>query len=122
MIFLNPYSELDDISPKLANFLKFLTDGRPVDEYTERLVTAVEAARNNQMWEVEYKAYYANLQDRYNMGQAKGRAEGFAEGKAEGIVQTVKDMGGTIETAAQQLVKQCVMDMEKALETAKLYW
>lgn len=118
-IFLNPRYKIECVSPELANFLKFLTDGKAVDEYTERLV---EAARNNEYLNTEYMAYYANMQDRYNQGLAKGREEGIAEGRAEGIVQTVKDMDGTVETAAQQLVKQCGMDMEKALETAELYW
>ena len=117
-IFLNPKYKVECVSPKLANFLKFLTDGKPVDEYTERLVEAVEAARNNEYLNVEYMAYYANMQDKYNHGKADGREEG----RAEGIVQTVKDIDGTIEMAAQQLVKQCGMNKETALETAKLYW
>lgn len=113
-IFLNPHYKVECVSPGLANFLKFLTDGRPVDEYTERLVEAVEAARNNEYLNVEYMSMFAM--------QTDARREGREEGKAEGIVQTVKDFGGTVETAAQQLVKQSGMDMEKALETAKLYW
>lgn len=102
-IFLNPYSEMDDISPKLANFLKFLTDGKPVDEYTERLVKAVEAARNNQMWEVEYKAYYANLQDKYNKGLVQGREEGIDEGHKEGLFALVT----TLKSILKDFDKVC---------------
>ena len=76
-IFLNPYSEMDDISQELANFLKFLTDGKPVDEFTERLVEAVETAKNNKMWELEYKAFYANRQDAYREGHAEGLESGL---------------------------------------------
>ena len=107
------YNERQEDS-ELANFLKFLTDGKAVDDYTERLVEAVEAARNNEYLNVEYMSMFAM--------KADARREGHAEGKAEGIVQTVKDFGGTVETAAQQLMKQCGMDMDNALETAKLYW
>ena len=52
-IFLNPYYKVECVSPELANFLKFLTNGKPVDEYTERLVEAVEAERNNEYLNVE---------------------------------------------------------------------
>ena len=50
------------------------------------------------------------------------KADARNAGRVEGIVQTVKDFGGTVEIAAQQLLKQCEMDMVAALETAKLYW
>lgn len=76
-IFLNPYSEMDDVNPKLASFLKFLTDARPVDEFTERLVEAVEMARNNKMWELEYKAFYADRQDAYKEGHEEGMKAGL---------------------------------------------
>ena len=79
-IFLNPHSEMDDVSPELANFLKFLIDGKPVDEFTERLVEAVETAKNNKMLEVEYMSYYANMQDEYNEGLRAGHTEGLKAG------------------------------------------
>ena len=71
-IFLNPHSEMDDVSQELANFLKFLIDGKPVDEFTERLMKAVETAKNNKMLELEYMSYYANLHDKYNEGLKAG--------------------------------------------------
>ena len=117
-IFLNPNYKVECANPELANFLKFLKDGKPLDEYTERLVEAVEAARNNEYLNVEYMSMWAMKTDAHREGHAEGRAEGLAEG----IVQTVKRMKGSIEMAADQLAEQCGMDMEKALETAKLYW
>ena len=87
-IFLNPYSDMDDVSPELSNFLKFLTDGRSVDDFTERLVEAVETARNNKMWEVEYKAFYANQHDTYK----EGHETGLEEGRQEGIYALVKTL------------------------------
>ena len=47
-ICLNPHYKMECVSPRPVNFLKFLTDGKPVDEYAERLAKAVEAARNNE--------------------------------------------------------------------------
>lgn len=43
-----------------------------MDEFTERLVEAVETAKNNKMLEVEYMSYYANMQDEYNEGLKAG--------------------------------------------------
>lgn len=84
-IFLNPHSEMDDVSPELANFLKFLIDGKPVDEFTERLVAAVETAKNNKMLEVEYMSYYANMHDQYNAGLEAGIKAGLFT-----VVKTLK--------------------------------
>lgn len=88
-IFLNPYSEMDDINPALANFLKFLIDGRPIDEFTERLMEAVETARNNKMLELEYMSYYAKQKDVYEEGHEIGLKEGLQEG-ISALVKTLK--------------------------------
>lgn len=79
-IFLNPHSEMNDVSPELANFLKFLIDGKPVDEFTERLKKAVETAKNNKMLEPEYMSYYANMHDKYNEELKAGHNEGLKAG------------------------------------------
>ena len=54
-----------------------------MDEFTERLVEAVETAKNNKMLEVEYMSYYANMHDQYNAGLKAGYKAGlFAVVKA----------------------------------------
>ena len=113
-IFLNPYSNMDDVTPELAGFLKYLADGVATDEFTERLVEAVETAKKNPKIMVEYMSYYADRDDLYNAGLEKG--------KAEGIINTIKSINGTIETAIQQLITQCGMDAKKAARTAEMYW
>ena len=62
-IFLNPHSDMDDVTPELANFLKYLANGVAVDDFTERLVKAVETAKRNPRLMVEYMSYYADLDD-----------------------------------------------------------
>ena len=91
-----------------------LADGVATDEFTERLVEAVETAKRNPRTMVEYMAYYADRDDLYNAGRA--------DGVAEGIINTIKSMNGTIETAIQQLIIQCGMDEDRAAQTAELYW
>lgn len=71
-IFLNPYYNINCVSPELANFLNFLKTGNPVDNYTERLVEAVEAVRNNKYLEVEYMSFLASQADARNEGREEG--------------------------------------------------
>ena len=89
-IFLNPHSEMNDVSQELANFLKFLIDGKPLDEFTERLMKAVETAKNNKMLELEYMSYYANMHDKYNEGLKAGHDEGVNEGLKTGLIAMVE--------------------------------
>ena len=55
-------------------------------------------------------------------GRKEGVSEGVREGLARGVIQTVKRLKGTLETAAQELAAQCGMSPEEALETARKYW
>lgn len=112
-IFLNPCSDMDDVSPKLVNFLKFLTDGKPVDEFTERLVEAVETARNNKMLEVEYMSFYAKQQDAYN--------EGIEEG-IKRLIQVNKKHGFSKQETMGDLMEQYVMIEAEAAGKVELYW
>ena len=120
-IFLNPYSNMDDVTPELAGFLKYLADGVATDEFTERLVEAVETAKKNPRIMVEYMSYYAEQADREAEREA-ARRDGLAEGIERGIINTIKSINGTIETAIQQLITQCGMDADKAARTAEMYW
>ena len=104
-IFLNPHSEMDDVSPGLANFLKFLIDGKPMDEFTERLVEAVEAAKNNKMLELEYMSYYANMHDKYN--------ERHKEGIEAFILDNIEERISA-ERILQKLQKRFSLSEEKA--------
>ena len=89
-IFLNPYADMDDVTPELANFLKYLADGVAVDDFTERLVEAVETAKRNPRLMVEYMSYYADLEDHeiaMEEAEEKGREEGL-----EALVATLKPL------------------------------
>lgn len=102
-IFLNPHSKMDDISPKLANFLQFLIDGKPVDEFTERLVEAVETAKNNKFLEVEYMSFYANQHDAYREGHAEGLELGIARNLIKTVESAMKNLGTNLEKACEIL-------------------
>lgn len=109
-IFLNPNFKITDgISSELANFLKFLTDGRAVDEFTERLAKAVEAARNNPKLELEYKSFYAKQQDMYN----EGKEDGIELGIKAFVMDHIED-GISKERLLQKLQKRFGLSDEEA--------
>ena len=89
-IFLNPYSEMDDVTPELGNFLKYLAEGIVTDEYTGKVDAAVETAKRDPRLMVEYMSYYADQADHraeLEESRAEGLAEGLAEGREEGLAE-----------------------------------
>lgn len=44
------------------------------------------------------------------------------EGKTAGVIETVRQLGGTMETAVQQLMILCSLGEEDAKEKVRLYW
>ena len=105
-IFLNPDSDRDDVTPALANFLKYLVNGVAVDEYTERLVEAVETAKRNPRLMLEYMSYYADQADRKaeleearEEGMKEGREKGMKEGREEGMKEgQERGLGALVRT------------------------
>ena len=109
-IFLNPnFKIMDGISLGLANFLKFLTDGKAVDEFTERLAKAVEAARNNPKLELEYKSFYAKQQDMYD----EGKEDGIELGIKAFVLDHIED-GISKEIILQKLQKRFDLSEEQS--------
>lgn len=124
-IFLNPYSDMEDVTPELRNFLRYLAEGVVLDEYTERLVEAVETAKRDPRLMVEYMSYYAEQADRRaerEEGRKEGVTQGLEEGMVRGIVQTIKSLKGTMEQAAEQLTLQCGMSQDEAAAAVRKYW
>ena len=120
-IFLNPYSDMEDVTPELGNFLRYLEEGVAVDEYTERLVKAVETAKRDPRLMVEYMSYYAEQADR-RAEKEESHAAGLEEGMVCGIVRTIKALGGTVEQAQEQLTLQCGMSGDEAAAAVRKYW
>jgi predicted transposase/invertase (TIGR01784 family) len=82
-VFLNPYSDMDDVDDELNNFLKYLADGTVSDVFTKNLEQEVLKAKKNEEWRREYMTLY--------MKEQEAREEGLAQGRAE-AEQAVKQM------------------------------
>lgn len=96
-----------------------------MDEYTERLVEAVETAKRDPRLMVEYMSYYAEQADRRaerEEGRKEGVTQGLEEGMVRGIVQTIKSLKGTMEQAGEQLTLQCGMSQDEAAAAVRKYW
>ena len=92
-----------------------------MDEYTERLVKAVETAKRDPRLMVEYMSYYAEQADR-RAEKEESHAAGLEEGMVCGIVRTIKALGGTVEQAQEQLTLQCGMSGDEAAAAVRKYW
>ena len=119
-IFLNPYSDRDDVTPELGNFLKYLAEGTAADEYTERLVEAVETAKRDPRLMVEYMSYYADQAD-HRAELEESRAEGLEEG-IRSFVHMSQKCGIARETVAQSLAEEYGTSFEEAAKKVSLYW
>ncbi len=123
-IFLNPYSEMNDVTPELGNFLKYLAEGTAADEYTERLVEAVETAKRDPRLMVEYMSYYADQAD-HRAELEESRAEGIEEGRMEAIQILIKSHqkhGISREETKADLMELYALSSEEAEEKLRLYW
>ena len=106
-IFLNPCSEMNDVTPELKNFLTYLAEGITADEYTRKVEEAVETAKRDPRLMVEYMSYYADQAD-HRAECEESRAEGFEEGIKEGLsalVATLQTMLPDFEAVYAAVVK-----------------
>ena len=92
-------------------------------EEAERFADQVKERRMGELF-ANFKGY--DVQETRRVARKEGITEGIErgrkEGKEEGIIQTIKHLKGTLETAAQELAVQCGMSEEEALETVRKYW
>lgn len=82
-VFLNTKGILNDISPKLSNFLEYIGTGIVRDEYTEKLSEAVETKKNDERLRGEYMTLITRITEAEARGKDEGIAEGIAKAKAE---------------------------------------
>ena len=62
-IFLNPYSDMEDIDEELNNFLRYLVDGKPVDDFTRELDQEATIVRENRKWRLAYMTMALKMDD-----------------------------------------------------------
>lgn len=83
-IFLSTKGEADDVSENMKNFLSYLTGQEPDDDFTRRIERAVQNARTQCDWSVEYMTLYEKLEMEREAGRKEGLAEGLEKGEIKG--------------------------------------
>ena len=99
-IILNTKGTLDDVSPEMKRLLDYV-DGKGVsDTFTRDLEEAVQSARQNEKWRLDYMT----LQQEYRERLQEGKAEGIKEGKIEGKIETLyEELHMTVVEIAEKL-------------------
>ena len=99
-IILNTKGTLDDVSPEMKRLLDYV-DGKGVsDTFTRNLEEAVQSARQNEKWRLDYMT----LQQEYRERFQEGKAEGIKEGKIEGKIETLyEELHMTVVEIAEKL-------------------
>lgn len=127
-IFISTRGEMNDISPQMAEFLKFVENSQISDcemdyEFTKRLKKKVSQVKSDKSQEVEYMTYETRLQDKWEEGLETGRKEGLETGRKEGLetgllafIEDNLEEGCSIDTLSAKLEKRFNLTKEEALE------
>ena len=106
-IILNTKGTLDDVSPEMKRLLDYV-DGKGVsDTFTRDLEEAVQSARQNEKWRLDYMTLQQEYRERFQEGKVEGIKEGKIEGLRDGKIV------GKIETLYEELHMTVVEIAEK---------
>lgn len=89
-IILNTKGTKRDASQELFDFLEYIENGIPTDDYTQELENEVNRVRKNEKWRLDYMTLYLKQQESYMDGKEDGIAEGMEKGKKQGIDMLTK--------------------------------
>lgn len=102
-IVLNTKGTMDDISLDMKRLLNYIDGKEPEDDFTRELAEAVQSARNNEKWRLDYMTLYMTYQEKLEEGKELGIELGMKEGIKQGIEEGMKQ---GIEQGMQQGMQQ----------------
>ena len=74
-IILNTKGTMDDVTPELKRLLDFIDGKAPEDEFTRELDEAVQSARKNEKWRLDYMTLQMHYQEKYEQGVEQGNRQ-----------------------------------------------
>ena len=104
-IILNTKGTMDDVSPEMKRLLDYV-DGKGVsDTFTRDLEEAVQSARQNEKWRLDYMTLQQEYRERFQEGKAEGIKEGKIAGLKEGRKEGKREgkIVGKVETLYEEL-------------------
>ena len=113
-IILNTKGTMDDVTPEMKRLLDFIDGKEPEDDYTRELDEAVQAARRNEKWRLDYMTLQMHYQEKYEQGYDEGdRKRSIAV-----AMNMLQDGDLPLEKIAMYsgLTLQQVLELEKELQ------
>ena len=102
-IILNTKGTLDDVSPEMKRLLEYIDGQAASDDFTRELDDAVQSARRNEKWRLDYMTLQQEYREKYN----EGLEAGIEQGLERGIKVLYYDVQMTIpEIAAKMSVQE----------------
>ncbi len=74
-IILNTKGTMDDISPEMKKLLDYIDGKEPEDDYTRELDEAVQSARKNEKWRLDYMTLQMHYQEKFEQGIEQGNKQ-----------------------------------------------
>ena len=109
-IILNTKGIFDDVRPELKRLLNFIDGRQPEDAFTQDLSEAVESAKRNEKWRLDYMTLQMAYDEKYREGLEAGIQRGVEQGIEQGIEQSVAQ--GIENTARRMLASTKYSDAE----------
>ena len=128
-IILNTKGTMDDVTPEMKNLLDYIDGKAPGDEYTSELDEAVQSARRNEKWRLDYMTLDMHYQEKYEEGLEQGLEQGMTRGLEQGLEQAAINsatrMIKTNKLSPEEialysgLTLEQVMELKNALKTVQ---
>ena len=104
-IILNTKGTLDDVSPEMKRLLDYV-DGKGVsDTFTRDLEEAVQSARQNEKWRLDYMTLQQEYRERFREGKIEGNIEGKVEILYEELHMTVAEIAEKLVISEEEVQK-----------------
>ena len=101
-VFINVLGDKHRVTRELANLMEYISNGKPVDDYTAALDQTVKKLQNDDGSEALYMTWEQTILEERENAKAEGRAEGEAKGRAETLKNLVKKGLISISAAAKE--------------------
>lgn len=115
-IILNTKGTMDDVTPELKRLLDFIDGKAPEDEFTRELDEAVQSARKNEKWRLDYMTLQMHYQEKYEQGVEQG----IEQEKRQSVLRMIEAGKLSLEEIAlySGLTLEQVSELEKEFQPA----
>ena len=111
-IILNTKGTMNDVTPEMKRLLDFIDGKEPEDDYTRELDAAVQAARRNEKWRLDYMTLQMHYQEKYEQGLEQG-----VEQEKEKTVRRLIELG---KFSFEEIATITALSVEKVKEIANI--